>query len=988
MKKLFFLLMLPSLVANAQTFEGGVPETIQSSTPKTKISVSDAYYKDGEKSLRWDWSQPESTLTFSDEKILKTSAFFSKRAGLKLWVFNEKPCSEPLKFFFKDAQGQTQYVFSFYLDFYGWRAAWIAYADMWTSQGGKTSPQPITTMEIRSPKGARKGTLWFDRLEFSASVDKQATPDAQIPENNRNLTRDIWHWGLLHKWEKQKNHFPLPEKLSPEQQKNLQEITNRLWEEFPLKPLQNKEKEALQRLWAFFRISPNGKKGAPLVHKDHRGRADATLIELNDLLSLSARDWLTQKNQDSKKMFVTAVRYMLYQGFAYESGMGTNHHYGYDIRDIFMSAWRMKPILEKEKLWAEVYKTLTYWSGLQEIRQEKDSLRDEIADTWNTLLIPRLQCALMAGTEQERWRNLEGLSHWVNASLHFTPGTIGGLKVDGTAFHHGGHYPAYAVPGYASLGQYIKMVNRTPFSLSNEAFKQFKFALQSLVRQTNLRDWGVAACGRHPMNEKYGSISKKAVLAFAYAAQVPSPTDSDLAEDFLRLCKGISLSEKEKSLVQFFENQGIKEAQSPQGFFVFNYASLGVYRYGQSAVLLKGFSRNIWGAEIYAKDNRYGRYQSYGSMQILGKAGDNGVITEKSSGYEQSGWDWNHNPGTTAIVLPFELLESPFSGSDMLRQPNTFSGASSLEQGKYGMFAMTLGELRRKNFTPSFTANKSVFCFENRLVCLGSSIGNDREEFPTHTTLFQQKISQEKKDLTVQFDKNFSSPVWLKDPQENYYFVPSVGMQSTVNQNVSLSVGMQESRNDKTKKPTQGAFVTAYINHGKAPKEQAYQYMVLLNSPETQKLMGDVQLTDSVFVKASKKLETKHFYTVLKQDGQAHIVRDEPTQTHAYAFFESTQPQGDLFVIQGSAHCLLMLRKKEGNLYGSLCSPDLNLGKYQYTTAQPSQPVCKEIILRGKFVLSEPNTAISLSINKEGNTELKVQCVNGIPVEFLLQEIF
>ena len=78
-------------------------------------------------------------------------------------------------------------------------------------------------------------------------------------------------------------------------------------------------------------------------------------------------------------------------------------------------------------------------------------------------------------------------------------------------------------------------------------------------------------------------------------------------------------------------------------------------------VTLKGYNTDVWGAEIYTKDNRYGRYQSYGSVQIMG------APSRKASGYNENGWDWNRLPGTTTIHLPFELLNSPLPGTTMAR---------------------------------------------------------------------------------------------------------------------------------------------------------------------------------------------------------------------------------------------------------------------------------------------------------------------------------
>ena len=130
-------------------------------------------------------------------------------------------------------------------------------------------------------------------------------------------------------------------------------------------------------------------------------------------------------------------------------------------------------------------------------------------------------------------------------------------------------------------------------------------------------------------------------------------------------------------------------------------------------VTLKGYTTDVWGAEIYAKDNRYGRYQSYGSVQIMGKGNP---VSRAGSGFVQEGWDWNRLPGTTTIHLPFELLDSPLKGTTMARSTENFSGSSSLG-GMNGMFAMKLTERDYENFTPDFVARKSVFCFDNRMIC-------------------------------------------------------------------------------------------------------------------------------------------------------------------------------------------------------------------------------------------------------------------------------
>lgn len=57
------------------------------------------------------------------------------------------------------------------------------------------------------------------------------------------------------------------------------------------------------------------------------------------------------------------------------------------------------------------------------------------------------------------------------------------------------------------------------------------------------------------------------------------------------------------------------------------------------------------------------------------------------------------------------------------------------------MFAMKLMERDLKNFTGDFVARKSVFCFDNRLICLGTDI-----KTATATILRKQRFSNTSSD--------------------------------------------------------------------------------------------------------------------------------------------------------------------------------------------------------------------------------------------------
>lgn len=147
--------------------------------------------------------------------------------------------------------------------------------------------------------------------------------------------------------------------------------------------------------------------------------------------------------------------------------------------------------------------------------------------------------------------------------MRYTPGTIGGIKVDGTTFHHGGFYPAYTTGALAMLGQFINLTNKTSYQLTLSARKVLKSALIAMRNYCNKYEWGVGISGRHPFG---GSMKDDDIDAFAYLAlsgdfsDKGEPFDHQLAADYLRLCK------RNTPEAAYFKQQGILPATAPQGF--------------------------------------------------------------------------------------------------------------------------------------------------------------------------------------------------------------------------------------------------------------------------------------------------------------------------------------------------------------------------------------------------------------------------------------
>ena len=951
--QLLFILTYLSSSAFAQfvSFEEEIPCNFKSSD-KQELALSSSYYKEGSKSLEWKFS-PNSILDIPSESVFTLEG----DNGITLWIYNEKPQQDSLRFEFYSPNGHVSHHFGFRLYAAGWRACWISFKHM---QGDKQDKK-IAGYRIIAPN--RTGRVFIDRLTFPVKkINDRTTPDLQMPTNNSLTYRDLWHWCRVWQWEQYQYDLPLSESLTTDEKQELATVEARLTAilDTPKAPKKGISKAYSTFKAANIRPSSNGFTGAPVVAPDelNRRKGELSWNDLEDMLSGFAYDAYYNHSAQSAKNYFLVWDYAINQGFAFGSGMGTNHHYGYQVRKIYTTAWLMRDAIWKAPNRDNILSALIFWSALQETRIPFQYGRDELLDSWHTLLMAKTVSALLFVDERERARALAGLSRWLSGSLQYSPGTIGGIKVDGTTFHHGGFYPAYTTGVLAMVGQFIALTSHTRYVPTMEARQVLKSAFISMRNYCNIYEWGIGISGRHPFG---GSMKENDVAAFAYLALAgdlsgeSNTFDHHLAADYMRLCNN------DTPEAIYFRKEGITPAKAPQGFFVYNYGSAGIFRRNDWMVTLKGYTTDVWGSEIYRKDNRYGRYQSYGSVQIMG------YPSRKASGFDENGWDWNRLPGTTTIHLPFDLLDSPLPGTTMAHSKENFSGSSSLE-GKNGMFAMKLMERNLKNFTPDFVARKSVFCFNNRMICLGTGISNSNASFPTETTLFQSTFQKGKSDIYVDGklknvpfhqELNDGKRHCVQDGYNNYYLVNG--------DNVQIQIARQDSHHEKNRAKTQGTFASAYINHGAAPQNAGYEYMVLIQ-PSPKEL-------DAARRKAP--------YQILHKDSIAHVVIDKQTGITAYAAFETYLPQKDELFLSIPAETMVMQKQSGSNLLLSVCDPNLNISEKAFTTKEPSRPIEKKLILKGQWKCKTLQEDVTVEVGQT-ETVLTVTCRHGQPIEFIL----
>lgn len=877
----------------------------------------------------------------------------------------------------------------------GWRACWMSFRRMRESDGRPGTPEPSEPSEPSGPEqlsGAlpqtcritapdRDGELWLDRLVLpEEKADPRTAPDEQVPNNALVSSLRLGHWSLLLRWQQQTWNLPLKDP-SARARRDMRTLEARLDRAMCLPTNTAADEARRAQLWSRFGIerSPEcgGFRGAPLLCADECDPAagDLSWRDLDELMKLLASA-SAAGDGEAAQQYLLLWEYALDQGFAAGSCMGTNHHYGYATRNIFRSAWLMRHEIERHPARRPILDALRYWSGLHEVKRPPAADRADRCDSWNTLLLPRLMVALMEPRADERERWLRGLARWLNASLQNTPGTMGGIKADGTTFHHDGFYPAYANDGLSAVGHYAELCAGTAYGLSPDARAQLRRALETLRNCANLRDWPLGLSGRHPFRHR---MTDGCVQAFArLAALEKGESARRLQGDYERLsaeppaarrpgrdsasarptassrppasARASDTARDSNADRTARTRSSPRRPSAPEGFFAYNHAAAGVYRVGEAMALMKGFNQDVWGSEIYTRDNRYGRYQSYGSLCILGSGSP---VTQAASGFVEAGWDWNRVPGATTIHLPLDLLESPRSSTLMAYNPQSFAGAGSLK-GQAGLFALHLREADERNFTSDFTARKSVFCCGGQLLCLGSGISNGNSRYPTETTLFQCAES-------ACTDPDEAPEGWIADGTGNYFRVLEGELRE--------ASGLQSSRDNKTKRETQGRFRAAWLHHGTAPSQARYAYLILMQ-PDARSL---------------RQAAERPAFAILEQSSALHAARHLPTNTWALASFEASEvAQGPVRRLPAG---LIVLARPEGDssLTLSITDPNLHLPRHGRFVTEEGETVQHTLILRGRWSLVAPTPGATITPHGDAESRLQVSCRLGLPVELSLR---
>lgn len=313
----------------------------------------------------------------------------------------------------------------------------------------------------------------------------------------------------------------------------------------------------------------------------------------------------------------------------------------------------------------------------------------------------------------------------------------------------------------------------------------------------------------------------------------------------------------------------------------------------------------------------------------------------------EKGWDWAKVPGATTIAIgdpnldDLNIGKARYYNQRDLAGGLTFKGTLSLENGIFGMdFKQPNYGLKDWRGNIDFKFKKSVFFFENLLVCLGSHItARDTNGKIIQTTLFQDKLVSGVSSSLIKVNnvaKRYAdklavetpkiagrSYTSLTDAKGNFYYIPSPSKNI-----LKVHVQDQSSKTDDGKTSTKGRYGTAWFHHGATPSDSDYQYAVLIPTQSYHATLADLA--------TAQETRGNKVYKVLQKDSTAHVVqflkspRSWTSLIHpvtGYVMFTRAtrlRRAGPIKSV-GSGNCLIMAQETSQHIFLSISIPSLKL---------------------------------------------------------------
>ncbi|MCX7006099.1 MAG: chondroitinase family polysaccharide lyase, partial [Kiritimatiellaeota bacterium] len=545
------------------------------------------------------------------------------------------------------------------------------------------------------------------------------------------------------------------------------------------------------------------------------------------------------------------------------------------------------------------------WDGNRRFEANADSFRGEA--------LPRLIYALTATNENWRARELSCFRGWLTENLAVQSNLQGFIKPDMTFNHHRNPYlVAYGPNALLAAANCATILEGSAWSLDSAVKERLETCAETLLILSRGFTLPLGARGRFPDAPRAMTENIPLFITLAqpdiFSGRLAAPARRLTEAAGLQTTAGAlgNLSIKQKLGWQFsagiaaLADAALKAppafAEHP-GFFSYNWAGLATTRQPGWQATVQGFSKWLYDFETGnppTMDNDWGRYIRYGTLELWSGTDP---FDEPSSGMTlRQGWDWSLMPGATVIRLPPKDLGLPAPPGK--RPHRNFSDrkfcASLAGPEAFGAFGL---DLHDSTFAGHLEARKSVIFAGDQLICLGSRIRATRRDAPVVTPLFQfGKAGTASPDGDTSGTLAPGVPVTFTDPAGNQFRL-------LAGKQWERHVGKQ-SNPAVNGKITQGHYDSVWINHGVAPQNQNYTYVILPN----------------VGARAAQLPP----WRVATCSDAAHVVVFPQEHSTAHILFEATdKPVGDL--LRCDRPCLVWVTGAgSAQVTLRVCDPDLN----------------------------------------------------------------
>ena len=619
--------------------------------------------------------------------------------------------------------------------------------------------------------------------------------------------------------------------------------------------------------------------------------------------------------------------------------------------------------------------------GLMEfykLNQKDAILKRTVNSDYLYNVLPHLfVCALHNPDNAQAAEDLRSFSRYLSACTQYVPGEKDILKPDGTGFHHKTHYNGYMY-SYRTWVEYMGRLKGTAFRITRDAYQRMSKAIVSvhLMATSSASDtehfYANSLAGRHPL---YGLDVNFSKALFRELVEIGGDMDG----------KGFD-PELAAYYNAFFKTDHYKGVapRKLDGFYQFNYSPAGVYRQANWVATMRCPTTRFWGGEIYNKTNRFGRYQSHGTLEVLyeGSLAASGYPYKDKKSAEKGGWDWNVMPGTTTVhYTDWKSMLPNGNNADRFDQwSHTTNFAGALAWGDCGLFAAAFDQDDKwgsQRFVPTHLSFcKSVFAIDGMLFSMGSGVsaqGEYPDEWITATNLFQSvtdgkastivngKPLAEGDSLSIASSKD----TWIVNPCSTGYFIPAGNDPLIVRygkQTTPSSFGLTEQGMGTM------TAAKAYLLHGAKPAQKKYQFLVV-PATTAERMRADAKR----FVRKGGIFEVK------QQQDSLHIVKHTPSHTTAYALFAPATGLNEGALLASDTELLLLERITGKQLSIAVCNPDLRPQSDKYF-GWVSTPTTATLTFHGTWTLDETSAAEALSVtHTDGQTRVTVVLEDGFP---------